>query len=111
MRIAVEMDQVRPEPVFEMQQPVARTLHVRPAVRHPFEFVVALEEIEISDLTCFFTLAGSERWSHHGKENVDVVSLESTCQFECIGPNAANSIGRHENAFDSVHSVTHRSPL
>ena len=47
--VAVEMDQIRLQAIFEVQQPVARAFDVGPAVRHPFEFVIAFEEREVGE--------------------------------------------------------------
>src|SRR6185369_15251861 len=72
--------------------------HVGPAVRHPLEFVVALEEVEIGDAVCVGGLSGAQWWSHESEQDLDAVGLERACQFERVGPNATDGVGCHENA-------------
>src|ERR1051325_2578085 len=105
--VAVEMDQIRLQSIFEVQQPVAGVLHVGPAVRHPLEFVVTLEEVEIADAACVGGLSGAQRWSHHRQKYFDAVRLQRTRQLKRIGPDATDGVGSHENA--SRRLSTHRN--
>jgi hypothetical protein len=71
-------------------------LHVGPAIRHPLEFVIAFEEIEIADTAGVSALCGAQRRSHDRKQNLDAVRLKRTRQFERIGPNTTDGVGSHE---------------
>src|ERR1051325_1260927 len=84
-----------------MQQPIARPLHVGPAVRHPFQFVVALEEVEIAYAARVVTLRSAERWPHYYEQHLDTIRLQRARQLQRISPDTSNSVRRHQYSFDA----------
>jgi hypothetical protein len=56
MHVAVEVHEVRVDAVGELEQPLARPLHVVPRVVHPLEAEVALEQLEAGHRRCRLTL-------------------------------------------------------
>src|ERR1041385_4590489 len=62
--VTVEMNQIGLKTALEMQQPTACTFDVGPAARHPFQFVLAFEQAEISDAESLFALRQARPWAH-----------------------------------------------
>src|ERR1051326_1194776 len=82
-------------------------LHIGPAVGHPLEFVIALEEVEVGDAARGCGLCISQRWSHDCEHDFDAVRLQRASQLECVRPHATDRVGSHENALWCLSHSAH----
>ena len=61
MPVGIQVDHIRRERAFQLEQPAAALLHVRPGIVHPFQLEAAGSQAEIGDRPASARCAGSAR--------------------------------------------------
>jgi hypothetical protein len=105
MTVAVEVDQIGPELFFELQQPLAGAIDIVPRVVHPFERVIALDDLDVGEGGNLPPLSSGEALAHRDDHELVTARGECSCQLHRIGPDSADGVGGHQNSSDSGSSI------
>ncbi len=105
--VAVQVDQVRVQIVFERKKPIAGTLDVVPRILHPLELETAFKNLNVGKAVNLPPLGGRDRSAHGCQRDLDAVRSQTSNQIETIRPNSADRIGGHQHTLQaSLHLRT-----
>jgi hypothetical protein len=97
VRVAVQVHEVGPQPVLELEQPAARAVDVVPGILLPLERERRLVEAGGSRAGERGALVVVERPAHRRELDLDPVRRESVGEVERVRPHAADGVGRHQD--------------
>src|SRR5947209_11599105 len=92
LAVVIQMNQIRLQLVFQIQEPFACAHYIGPRILHPFEFEVTLEYEDITTASQFLPLFTADSTAHSCETYFDPVVSQSSREFERIVPDAADGI-------------------
>src|SRR5579871_4181478 len=98
MKIAIEMDDIGLQFLFDFEQPLPGSFEIVPGILHPLEFEIAFEEIGSGDSGELGALMTIGARPHIRDRDLDTICAERTGQFNEAGPYSTDGVGRHEYA-------------